>query len=202
MLDVAKLGAGREAYYLREIADSRADYYTGHGEAAGAWYGAKSERLGLRGTAADGSERGNYPFTHLYAGQDPRTGALLGDKHRANGVHAYDLVFRPVKSVSVLYALGGPEVAGACWDAHHAGIREAVAYLEEHVGARRGHNGVEKVRADGLLAVGFDHRTSRAKDPLLHTHLIVANRVQGPDGRWTAIDGQTLYPHLMAAEMV
>jgi hypothetical protein len=34
------------------------------------------------------------------------------------------------------------------------------------------------------LAVGFDHRTSREGDPLLHTHLVVANRVQGPDGRW------------------
>src|SRR6266536_2761274 len=111
MLDVAKLGAGREAYYLAEIADSRADYYTGHGEAAGHCYGAKSDRLGLRGVAADGTERGNHPFTHLYAGQDPRTCQPLGERHRVNGVHAFDLVFRPVKSVSVLYALGGPEVA-------------------------------------------------------------------------------------------
>jgi conjugative relaxase-like TrwC/TraI family protein len=38
-----------------------------------------------------------------------------------------------------------------------------------------------------VLAVGFDHRTSREGDPLLHTHLVVANRVQGPDGRWTAL---------------
>jgi TrwC relaxase len=38
------------------------------------------------------------------------------------------------------------------------------------------------VSGQGLLAVGFDHRTSREGDPLLHTHL-VANRVQEPDGR-------------------
>jgi hypothetical protein len=46
--------------------------------------------------------------------------------------------------------------------------------------------------ACGLLAVGFDHRASRAGDPLPHTHLIVANRAQGVDGRWTALDGNDL----------
>jgi hypothetical protein len=38
-------------------------------------------------------------------------------------------------------------------------------------------------------AVGFDHRTSREGDPLLHTHLVVANRSRGRTAagqRWTA----------------
>jgi TrwC relaxase len=48
----------------------------------------------------------------------------------------------------------------------------------------------------------FDHRTSREGDPLLHTHLVVANRVQGPDGRWTALDGRDLYRHRCAADAV
>lgn len=202
MLDVAKLRAGREDYYLREIAGSLDEYYAGHGEAAGRWYGSPAEAMGLRGVAADGTEGGNSAFKQLFHGRDPRTGELLGRAHRKDGMRAYDLVFRPTKSVSVLYGLGDPEVAGACRDAHHAGIRAAVAYLERHVGARRGHNGIEKVAGRGLLAVGFDHRQSRAGDPLLHTHLIVANRIQGPDGRWTAIDGQTLYPQLLAADAI
>jgi hypothetical protein len=50
------------------------------------------------------------------------------------------------------------------------------------------------------LAVGFDHRTSREGDPLLHTHLVIANRVQGPDGRWTALDGRDLYRHRLGAD--
>jgi conjugative relaxase-like TrwC/TraI family protein len=45
------------------------------------------------------------------------------------------------------------------------------------------------------LAVGFDHRTSREGDPLLHTHLVIANRVQGPDGR-------DLYRHRLAADAI
>jgi conjugative relaxase-like TrwC/TraI family protein len=53
-----------------------------------------------------------------------------------------------------------------------------------------------------MLAVGFDHRTSREGDPLLHTHLVVANRVRGPDGRWTALDGRDLYRHRLAADAI
>jgi conjugative relaxase-like TrwC/TraI family protein len=58
------------------------------------------------------------------------------------------------------------------------------------------------VDGQGLLAVGFDHCTSREGDPLLHTHLVVANRVQGPDGRWTALDGRDLYRHHSAADAI
>jgi hypothetical protein len=87
-------------------------------------------------------------------------------------------------------------------EAHHQATEQALAYLEEHVGARRGHGGCEHVAGDGLVAVGFDHRTSRAGDPLLHTHVIVANRVQGPDGRWTVLDGRDLYRHRLAADAI
>jgi conjugative relaxase-like TrwC/TraI family protein len=61
---------------------------------------------------------------------------------------------------------------------------------------------VKHVGGSGLLAVGFDHRTSREGDPLLHTHLVVANRVQGPDGRWTALDGCDVYRHRRAADAI
>ena len=86
--------------------------------------------------------------------------------------------------------------------AHHAGVAEAVAHLDDHLGTRRSHGGHEHVSGQGLLAVGFDHRTSRESDPLLHTHLVVANRVQGPDGRWTALDGRDLYRHRLAADAI
>jgi hypothetical protein len=86
--------------------------------------------------------------------------------------------------------------------AHHVGLAEAVIYLDEHLGARRGHGGVQHVSGQGVLAVGFDHRTSREGDPLLHTHLVVANRVQGPDGCWTALDGRDLYRHRLAADAI
>ena len=42
------------------------------------------------------------------------------------------------------------------------------------------------------ISYGANERTSREGDPLLHTHLAIANRIQGPDGRWTALDGRDL----------
>src|SRR6266508_5265155 len=138
----------------------------------------------------------------MFEGRHPDTGELLGRPHGRNSVPAFDLVLRPTKSVSVLYGLGDPATGRGVLDAHHAGLAEAIAYLDEHLGARRGHGGTEHVVGGGVLSVGFDHRTSREGDPLLHTHLVIANRVQGPDGRWTALDGRDLYRHRLAADAI
>jgi conjugative relaxase-like TrwC/TraI family protein len=194
--DIAKLSVGREAYYTRELATDHEQYLSGHGESPGRWYGAGSRALGLQGEASPAG------FQAMFEGRDPNTGELLGRPHGRNAVPGFDLVLRPTKSVSILYGLGDPTTGRAVLAAHHAGLAEAVAYLDEHLGARRGHGGVQHVPGQGLLAVGFDHRTSREGDPLLHTHLVIANRVQGPDGRWTAVDGRDLYRHRLAADAI
>jgi conjugative relaxase-like TrwC/TraI family protein len=194
--DIAKLSVGREEYYTRELATDHEAYLSGHGESPGRWYGAGADSLGLEGEASLAG------FRAMFEGRDPGTGELLGRPHGRNAVPAFDVVLRPTKSVSILYGLGDAATGRAVLAAHHAGVREAVAYLDGHLGARRGHGGVQHVAGQGLLAVGFDHRTSREGDPLLHTHLVVANRVQGPDGRWTALDGRDMYRHRLAADAI
>jgi conjugative relaxase-like TrwC/TraI family protein len=194
--DIAKLSVGREEYYTRELATDHEQYLSGHGESPGRWYGAGATSLGLQGEASVAG------FQAMFEGRDPTTGELLGRPHGRNAVPGFDVVLRPTKSVSILYGLGDPAPGRAVLEAHHAGLAEAVGYLDEHLGARRGHGGVQHVSGQGLLAVGFDHRTSREGDPLLHTHLVIANRVQGPDGRWTALDGRDLYRHRLAADAI
>jgi conjugative relaxase-like TrwC/TraI family protein len=194
--DIAKLSIGREAYYTRELATDHEQYLSGHGESPGRWYGAGASSLGLQGEASVAG------FQAMFEGRDPMTGELLGRPHGRNAVPAFDVVLRPTKSVSILYGLGDAATGRTVLQAHHAGLAEAVAYLDEHLGARRGHGGVQHVSGQGLLSVGFDHRTSREGDPLLHTHLVVANRVQGPDGHWTALDGRDLYRHRLAADAI
>jgi conjugative relaxase-like TrwC/TraI family protein len=194
--DIAKLSIGREEYYTRELATDHEQYLSGHGESPGRWYGAGATSLGLQGEASVAG------FETMFEGRDPTTGELLGRPYGRNAVPAFDVVLRPTKSVSILYGLGDPAAGRAVLAAHHVGVREAVGYLDEHLGARRGHGGVQHVSGQGLLAVGFDHRTSREGDPLLHTHLVIANRVQGPDGRWTALDGRDLYRHRLAADAI
>jgi conjugative relaxase-like TrwC/TraI family protein len=194
--DIAKLSVGREAYYTRELATDHEQYLSGHGESPGRWYGAAATQLGLQGEASVAG------FQRMFEGRHPDTGDLLGRPHGRNAVPAFDVVLRPTKSVSVLYGLGDAATGRTVLQAHHAGVAEAVAYLDGHLGTRRGHGGVQHVSGQGLLAVGFDHRTSREGDPLLHTHLVVANRVQGPDGRWTALDGRDLYRQRLAADAI
>jgi conjugative relaxase-like TrwC/TraI family protein len=194
--DIAKLSVGREEYYTRELATDHEQYLSGPGESPGRWYGTGANGLGLEGEASVAE------FEAMFEGRDPTTGELLGRPHGRNAVPAFDVVLRPTKSVSILYGLGDPATGRAVLAAHHAGLAEAAGYLDEHLGARRGHGGHEHVAGQGLLAVGFDHRTSRDDDPLLHTHLVIANRIQGPDGRWTALDGRDLYRHRLAADAI
>src|SRR5438067_588859 len=43
------------------------------------------------------------------------------------------------------------------------------------------------------------HRSSRAGDPQLHTHVLVANTTKAADGRWSALDARHLYAHAKTA---
>jgi hypothetical protein len=146
--DIAKLSVGRETYYTRELATDHEQYLSGHGESPGRWYGAGANSLGLQ------SEASPAGFQAMFEGRDPTTGELLGRPHGRNAVPAFDVVLRPTKSVSVLYGLGDPATGRAVLAAHHAGLVEAVGYLDEHLGARRGHGGVQHVSGQGVLAVG------------------------------------------------
>jgi conjugative relaxase-like TrwC/TraI family protein len=192
--DLHKLAVGREGYYTREIARNREEYLSGHGESPGVFHGGSARALGLDGECSPEA------FKRLFSWQDPRTGEQLGRAPRADAMPAWDLVFRPHKDVSILYGLGDARTSREVAAAHQAGVRAAVAYLDGHAGTRTGRHGTEHVLGDGLLAVGFTHRTSRAGDPLLHTHLIITNRTQGPDGGWRTLDSRDLLAHRATAD--
>ena len=55
------------------------------------------------------------------------------------------------------------------------------------------------VAAGGFVAAAFLHRTSRAPDPHLHSHVLVANLAPGPDERWSALDARGLFLELRTA---
>ena len=97
------------------------------------------------------------------------------------------------KSVSLLWALGDHHTGQQVLAAHRTAVTETVKYLERWAGhALRGHQGdgqrAAHVGTDGLIVVAFDHHTSRADDPQLHTHLLLANLLHGEDGGWSALD--------------
>ncbi|WP_168796565.1 MobF family relaxase [Arthrobacter echini] len=116
-------------------------------------------------------------------------------------VAGYDLVFSPAKSVSLLCALGGDEARKAIETAHNEAIAETITFLEKNATyTRRGKNGVRQIDVDGgLVATQFRHYDSRAGDPQLHDHVVIANKVRGVDGKWSSLDGRTLYKMNVAA---
>ena len=113
-------------------------------------------------------------------------------------VAGFDVTFCAPKSVSLLFALGPPEVSNEVRNAADAAMAASLGVLERVAcRVRRGQGGHTVVDADGFVAAAFRHRTSRAGDPHLHTHVVIANLAHAPsDGRWTALDGRPLYSWL------
>jgi conjugative relaxase-like TrwC/TraI family protein len=195
VLSVHRLGAGSEGYYLDQVVAGVEDYYAGAGEAPGEWL-ASSGLLGMEGRVGPDDLRA------VLLGVDPRSGDGL---HHGSGrsVPGWDLTFRAPKSVSVLWGLADPEIAEVVVAAHEAAVKVGLRYVEEWAGfTRTGRGGATRVRADGLIAAGFRHRTSRDGDPHLHTHVLVANSVRAADGRWRTLDGRGLLVHMKTAGYV
>jgi conjugative relaxase-like TrwC/TraI family protein len=202
VLSIGKLATGQANYYLR-LADGRVDratsvasgvedYYAGE-DSAGEWLGGGTLRLSLKGKV-----EGTALHTVL-AGNRPETGEPLRDTHGTR-VPGFDLTFSAPKSVSILFGIGDGAVSEAVRRAHDAAVRDAIGYVERATSqARRGHGGQQVIAGRGLVAAAFRHRTSRLGDPQLHTHVPVANLVEGADGRWSALDGRLLYAHAETA---
>lgn len=127
MLNIGKLAAGKAAYYL-SLAAGAEDYYTGHGEPPGRWFGHGAELLGLDGTVTADD------LTTILAGRAPGTDERL-TRARMPG---FDLTFRAPKSVSLLYGLGeAGTVTGQVVEAHEAAVDAAIGYLERAACATR-----------------------------------------------------------------
>jgi conjugative relaxase-like TrwC/TraI family protein len=185
VLSIGKVGGGQgdPRYYIDSVAKGKDDYYTGHGEAQGQWHGTGAEDRGLDGAVED------EQFLNL----------LTEPTANPKKVLAYDLTFSAPKSVSVIYGIGDREVSAAARVAHDEAVRDALDYLGRHATwTRRGRGGKHRVRGDGLTVAAFRHRTSRAGDPQLHTHAVVANTTTA-QGTATALDGRALYAHARTA---
>ena len=187
MLTIGKLRDPN--YYLAQVADGLEEYYTNSKEAPGVWMGRSADRLGLAGEV-DG-EGLHRVLDH----RDPKTGTRLTRAQGAPKVPGFDATFCTPKSVSLLFALGNPEVSNEVRNAHDAAVAAAVRALEGFAArSRRGKAGAERMVAEGFVAAAFRHRTSRAGDPHLHTHVLVPNLVFSPqDQRWSALDARPLY---------
>ncbi|NMR19188.1 MobF family relaxase [Cellulomonas fimi] len=120
-------------------------------------------------------------------------------KPTRTAVAGFDLTFTVAKSASTLWALAGPRTQQAVLDAHRAAVTDALTFLEDTaLFTRTGTDGCAQVRTRGMIAAAFDHWDTRAGDPNLHTHVVLANKVQGPDGAWRSVDSRALHHAVVA----
>ena len=200
MLSIGVMKAAGWEYYAREVASGLEDYYAGAGEAPGVWTGRGATAAGVSGeVSADALALVFGEARH------PETGEPFGRPWRLDGVIGFDATFSAPKSVSLLFALGGREVRAEVRAAHVAAVEDAgLAYLEDHAAfTRRGRNGVMISETDGLVIARFEHRTSRALDPQLHSHCLILNKVRDvQDGSWRALHGRALFEEAKTAGML
>lgn len=197
MLTIGKVGPGNAVYYGSAVVAGVEDYYAGDGDAPGVWIG-RTELVG----AVAGALATEVESRLLLEARCAPDGTKLGKTTvTERSVTAFDLTFSAPKSVSVLYALGDADVVAAVEAAHTAAVDQAIRSLSPRIAfTRTGRAGVAVVDADGVFGIRFRHRTSRALDPQLHDHVLVANVVRTTsDGEWRTLDARGLYRSAKAA---
>lgn len=191
MLSIGAMAAGQSEYYTTL---SREDYYLEGGEPPGSWYGKGAEALGLRGEVT------RQELECLFEGYAPDGTRPLVQLQKGK-LHqpGWDLTFSAPKSVSVLWSQGDFELRQAIQAAHFRACSLAMNYLQANAAfTRRGHGGAER-EACQLIAAAFEHGTSRAQDPQLHTHWLVMNLALRADGTFGTISSRDLYLNKMVA---
>ena len=176
-------------YYERDGYYSKDD--PAHREAS-AWRGQGAEALGLEGTVDPDT------FKAVLEGTVPDgSGKRLG-RNGKDGTFEHrpgrDLTFSAPKSVSLAALVGGDE---RIVEAHDRAVKKSLGWLEKNVAETRvmdpGTGRMIRSRGQNTVVATFRHDTSRNLDPLLHTHSVIANMLQGPDGKWRTMANERLY---------
>ncbi|WP_233080043.1 MobF family relaxase [Rheinheimera soli] len=192
MMSLAKIH-GEGKYYLELAKD---DYYLSGGEPDGIWYGSAARLLKLKGKVVGDK------FKNLLRGYSPCGKTALcqnAGQHRTSG---FDLTFNAPKSVSLLWAVADEKLRHDIQAAQYYAVRQAISFIEEYAAfTRRGEAGVEREKVEGLVVALFEHSTSRALDPHLHTHAVVANLAPRSDGSWGTLELRTIMLWQKAAGM-
>ena len=173
----------RDGYYAKDDPEHRA---------ASAWAGKGAEELGLKGPVDPDT------FRTVLEGKVPDgSGRQLGKRGKGGEIHhrpGRDLTFSAPKSVSLAALVGGDR---RIVEAHDRAVAATLAWVEKNAAETRMKDPEtgRMMRTGGqkIVAATFRHDTSRNLDPQLHTHAVLANMVQGMDGKWRTMANEGLY---------
>ncbi|EDG2523826.1 conjugative transfer relaxase/helicase TraI [Salmonella enterica] len=176
MLSISSI-KGDSAYYSHE------DNYYASGSLESRWLGDGAEKLGLKGEVAnsdmDAIRQGKLPD-----GTDLSRMVNGVNKHRSG----YDLTFSAPKSVSMMILIGGDT---RLLDAWNRSVENGMKEVEKLISARITDSGkTDTVLTGNMVAALYNHDTSRALDPQIHTHGLVFNTTFAED-KWRALASDT-----------
>ncbi|EAC0913767.1 conjugative transfer relaxase/helicase TraI [Salmonella enterica subsp. enterica] len=176
MLSISSI-KGDSAYYSHE------DNYYASGSLESRWLGDGAEKLGLKGEVAnadmDAIRQGKLPD-----GTDLSRMVNGVNKHRSG----YDLTFSAPKSVSMMILIGGDT---RLLDAWNRSVENGMKEVEKLISARITDSGkTDTVLTGNMVAALYNHDTSRALDPQIHTHALVFNTTFAED-KWRALASDT-----------
>ena len=195
MLSISPLSGGDQGYYL---ALTNTNYYVESGEPLGEWRGLAAQALGLEGfVEKEHLERLCNGYHHLTEkALVQNAGVLEGDKARKPGD---DMTFSADKTVSAIFgATDDQTLRDGIRDAHKHAVITALNLAQDRAGfARIGRNGQSLVFAPLLWSL-FEHGTSRAGDPQLHTHALLLNLTVLENGKTRTLDSTHIYHWKMA----
>lgn len=179
MFTMAKIKDGRT--YLSTHLTSN-DYYCEHETVTGRWLGAAAERLGLSGEI----HGDDAAFERLRRNRHPQTNEKLTPTDNANRICFLDFQCSAQKSISVMaVTLGDARLLAA----HDRAAELAFGELEKFAAAQANTKFERRNRVTGnLAAAAFRHTASRALDPQVHTHFVVANATWDEEAHaWRAL---------------
>ena len=162
------------------------DYYAEGGLSPSEWQGKGAEALGLSG------EVGRDRFRDLLDGKIG--GQQLGRVRDGQREHrpGWDVTLSAPKSVSIMAEVAGDRRLLA---AHGQAVKVAMAHVETHMAATRVRDGgnVNREATGNLVIASFQHGTSRAQDPQLHSHNVIMNATRAEDGAWRSLEPRAIY---------
>ncbi|MBF7074309.1 relaxase domain-containing protein [Glaciecola sp. MH2013] len=181
--------------YYQDLATE--DYYVKGGEPPGIWAGIGATELKLQGIIED------KDFANVMQGYSPDKKTALCQAPGANHRPGWDLTFNAPKSVSVLWARADERTRVMLQEAQKKAVLTALRLIEDNAAfTRRGSAGSKFEAVEGLVAGLFEHSTSRAQDPHLHTHMVIANTAPRADGTWGTIESRSIMLWQKAASSV
>ena len=201
----AEKGGSIAGYYGQQ---KETGYYQSEGQTVTAvWHGKGLANYGLKsGDIVDGKVLDNIAKGYDASGNT----ALATNAGAENRRNAYDLSFSIDKSVSVAYFLSNDDVfkekVDKVLDKAHKATMDFVEKNLVTIRVTDENGNIARISADNLVYATYKHNFSRANDPQLHFHTVIANTVTYDGKQYTLsnediIDAQRTLNHIFNNEI-